>query len=280
MEAKDQVNREDLQKEVDEYAARSYEAEEFADLQIPAMNKEIMTRSTELDEECQTMMGNLLGGDYVDPGKYNDAKFILAQLGDTKESIDNIKTTAAQLETYVKLFKLPVAEYQNLTDAVDLYETRMKLWTMVDKFNDDTDGYLNSDIRTITVDDLVKDVQEVVKESTKMSKKSAGGSRVCQAERRSAQVEDVVTGPTGRSLQRGPEGSTLGQNLQRAWCRLRRRRLLPNTAVPERQWRDAEERLRTGNVRNRVRRVFTGEELGRNQDLVARDELRGQRSPR
>ena len=71
----------------------------------------------------------------------NDAKFILAQLGDTKESIDNIKTTAAQLETYVKLFKLPVAEYQNLTDAVELYETRMKLWTMVDKFNDDTDGY-------------------------------------------------------------------------------------------------------------------------------------------
>ena len=61
MEAKDQVNREDLQKEVDEYAARSYEADEFADLQIPSMNKEIMTRSAELDEECQTMMGNLLG---------------------------------------------------------------------------------------------------------------------------------------------------------------------------------------------------------------------------
>ena len=53
MEATDQVNREDLQKEVDEYASRSYEAEEFADLQIPAMNKEIMTRSQELDEECQ-----------------------------------------------------------------------------------------------------------------------------------------------------------------------------------------------------------------------------------
>jgi dynein heavy chain len=172
MEAKDQVNREDLQKEVDEYAARSYEADEFADLQIPSMNKEIMTRSAELDEECQTMMGNLLGGDYVDPGKYNNAKYILQQLGDTKESIDNIKTTAAQLETYVKLFKLPVAEYQNLTDAVDLYETRMKLWTMVDKFNDDTDAWLNSDIRTIKVDDLVKDVQDVVKESTKLSKKA------------------------------------------------------------------------------------------------------------
>ena len=172
MEAKDQVNREDLQKEVDEYAARSYEADEFADLQIPSMNKEIMTRSAELDEECQTMMGNLLGGDYVDPGKYNNAKYILQQLGDTKESIDNIKTTAAQLETYVKLFKLPVAEYQNLTDAVDLYETRMKLWTMVDKFNDDTDAWLNSDIRTVKVDDLVKDVQDVVKESTKLSKKA------------------------------------------------------------------------------------------------------------
>ena len=98
MEAKDQVNREDLQKEVDEYAGKSYEAEEFADTQIPIMNKEILTRSQELDEECQTMMGNLLGGDFMDADKYTDAKFILASLGDIKESIDNIKTTAAQLQ--------------------------------------------------------------------------------------------------------------------------------------------------------------------------------------
>ena len=175
MEAKDQVNREDLQKEVDEYAGKSYEAEEFADTQIPIMNKEILTRSQELDEECQTMMGNLLGGDFMDADKYTDAKFILASLGDIKESIDNIKTTAAQLQNYIKLFKLPDTEFQNLNDAVDMFDERMNLWSLVDKFNDDTDTWLHSDIRPqagqIDVEELAKDVQEMVKQSTRLSKK-------------------------------------------------------------------------------------------------------------
>jgi dynein heavy chain len=170
LEPKDRVSLEDLEKVVEEYAGHMFEADEFMNEQIPIMNKDIMRENAELDGQCQEMIGTLYGGDFMEANA--KSKDVLAQLGDIKATIDDIKTRGDALAEHVRLFNLPATEQTNLADAVTQYEGRVKLWTMVSDFEDKCDEWYNTDLRKIDASTVVSEVTDYFKESFKMTKQS------------------------------------------------------------------------------------------------------------
>ena len=143
----------------------------YRDERLPEMTQQLDMNIARLNDQLVQISGQLEEGVFVNVAHFDDPSPVISELEAVHQKLESVDGFAKQYTANQELFGITPYNYKNLRKTQESYDRMLTLWTMVQKWNEQYEGWMSDQFTELDVEEINKEVQLYAKESFSLHKK-------------------------------------------------------------------------------------------------------------
>jgi hypothetical protein len=161
----DEVQLDDLHHVHEEYNAEMEHAINFKEERLPEMKTNLDMHISKVNENLVKMQQQLKEGVFIDALHFDEPSAVIEKLEQAKIKLEQEEEKSKTYTHYQELFNIPPYDYKNMKKTQEVFDQMNTLWTTVDKWNQQSAGWMGGEFVELDVEEINKDVQVYFKDS-------------------------------------------------------------------------------------------------------------------